>query len=308
MTRIVFAGTPEFARESLRALVDAGKRPVAVLTQPDRPAGRGKKLTPSPVKQYAETHEIPVFQPATLKNEEVRVVLKELRVEILIVAAYGLLLPQEILDIPATACVNVHASLLPRWRGAAPIQASILAGDRQTGICLMQMEAGLDTGPVYCKAAIEIGLDESAGELHDRLARLGGELLVRNIDAIADGTLSAVAQDDKESSYAPKIRTADAAIDWSRSAVELHRHIRAYNPVPGAWTVLGEERLKCWRAGTLDSMNGNAGLIVAAGDDGIDVCCGTGGLRVTQWQRPGKGRVTAPELAAQLGLVGRTLG
>ena len=234
--------------------------------------------------------------------------LRRLKADILVVSAYGLLLPQEVLDIPASACVNVHASLLPRWRGAAPIQACILAGDGQTGICLMQMEAGLDTGPLYCQTAIDIGLDETAGELHDRLARLGGELLVRNIDAIADGTLQAVAQDDEASSYAPKIRTADAEIDWSRSAIELHRHIRAYNPVPGAWTALEGERLKCWRASMLDRLDGSPGLIVAVGDDGIDVCCGEGGLRVTEWQRPGKGRVSAAEFAAQLGLVGRTLG
>ena len=211
--RVLFAGTPEFALASLRALVDHGVVPIAVLTQPDRPAGRGKRLTQSPVKQFAAEQGIDVLQPKTLRDPAVVEELAALKPDLLVVAAYGLILPQDVLDIPAMGCVNVHASLLPRWRGAAPIQAAILNGDEQTGISLMSMTAGLDCGPVYASDALPIGDDETAGELHDSLAKLGGRLLVRHFDDILDGRLEAVDQDESLAVYAPKIQKEDARID-----------------------------------------------------------------------------------------------
>jgi len=308
MTRIVFAGTPEFARESLRALVVANLRPVLVLTQPDRPAGRGRKLMPGPVKLYAQSEGLPLLQPVTLRDQSVVEALRNVQPDVLVVAAYGLLLPQSVLDIPAISCVNVHASLLPRWRGAAPIQAAILAGDQQTGISLMKMEAGLDTGPVYCMEAIDIGEQETAGELHDRLATLGGRLLADNFHAICSGRMHPVPQDDSAATYAGKISTAAAEIDWSRPAAVLARHVRAFNPTPGAWTTIGTERLKCWRAIPLEDVRGDAGQVVAAGAGGVVVACGEGGLRLEELQRSGRARVSAAEFSAQRDLVGRLLG
>jgi methionyl-tRNA formyltransferase len=304
--RIIFAGTPEFALASLQALVAAGHEPCAVLTQPDRPAGRGKQLTASPVKSFAVERNIPVLQPATLRDEEQVEALADLKPDIMIVAAYGLILPQAVLDIPRAGCLNVHASLLPRWRGAAPIQAAILAGDEQTGVCLMQMEAGLDTGPVFACKAMEIGEREDAGALHDRLAAAGGALLVKHLDAILDGDLEAQAQDDNGATYAPKIRPADARLDWEQDATELERRVRAYNPVPGAWFMAGEERTKCWEASRIDG-SAAPGTVLAAGPDGIAVACGTAALQLEQLQRPGKRRVTAAEYAAQVDLAGKLL-
>jgi methionyl-tRNA formyltransferase len=305
--KLLFAGTPDFALASLRALVDAGHVPVAVLTQPDRPAGRGKKLTASPVKKYAVDHNIPVWQPITLKDADVVAQIATLNPDIIVVAAYGLILPQAILDIPRCGCLNVHASLLPRWRGAAPIQQAILNGDTETGICLMQMEAGLDTGPVYASTATKIGDAESAGELHDRLAALGGELLVAKLPDIVAGKLNAVPQDESEATYAGKIRKQDAAMDWSLSAEEILRKIRAYNPVPGAWFELAGERIKCFKALVLDDVEGPPGVILQAGKSGIDVTCGRGALRMLEIQRPGRRKVTAGEFAAQQNLAGKRL-
>ena len=302
MSRIIFAGTPEFACESLRALVESGVRAVAVLTQPDRPAGRGKKLRESAVKQYAREQGLHLMQPASLKGADILAELEALNADLFVVAAYGLLLPQSILDVPRVACVNVHGSLLPRWRGAAPIQAAILAGDKQTGISLMQMEAGLDTGPVYATSSLEIGATETAGELHDRLATLGGKLLVQHLGDIANGILTPNAQSDDSATYAAKIRTDDARMDWSLSASELLRMVRAYNPVPGAWTTLDGERLKCWRAAVSSDEDGTPGSIVSASPEGIVVACGEGSLCLTELQRPGKTTVTAAEFERQLEL------
>jgi methionyl-tRNA formyltransferase len=245
--RIIFAGTPDFALASLEALVGAGYSPCTVLTQPDRPAGRGKRLTASPVKTFAQERGIPVLQPATLCGDEQVAALADLKPDVMIVAAYGLILPQAVLDVPRAGCLNVHASLLPRWRGAAPIQAAILAGDPQTGVCLMQMEAGLDTGPVFACEPVVIGERENAGELHDRLAAAGGELLVTHLDDILSGR-EARSQDEALATYAPKIRPADAQLDWQLDAAQLERMVRAYNPVPGAWFMAGDERTKCWQA------------------------------------------------------------
>ena len=306
--RVLFAGTPEFALASLKALTNAGIVPVAVLTQPDRPAGRGKQLTASPVKQFALERGIEVLQPATLKDAKAIAGIAALEPDILVVAAYGLILPQSVLDIPSRACVNVHASLLPRWRGAAPIQAAILAGDAETGISLMAITAGLDCGPVYVREALAIGKEETAGELHDRLAVLGGDLLVRHFDAILSGSLEAVEQDDSRATYAGKISKQDARLDWGRPADELHRQVRAYNPVPGAFFLVDDLAVKCWRAGVVAGAAGTPGDVLSADRDGLVVACGRDALRLDTLQRPGKRPVTAAEFAGSMTMTGRQLG
>jgi methionyl-tRNA formyltransferase len=305
--RIIFAGTPDFAAASLAALVESGHRPCTVLTQPDRRAGRGKRLTTSPVKQLATSNEIPVLQPETLKDADAVAEIAALEPDIMIVAAYGLILPQAVLDIPRVGCVNVHASLLPRWRGAAPVQAAILAGDRQSGVCLMRMEAGLDTGPVYARTQLDIGRRETAGELHDRLAAAGAALLIGKIDAILAGDSQAEPQQDEHATYANKFTPADAMLGWSAPANELERKVRAFNPVPGAWFMLGQDRIKCWQASHHAGADAPAGTVVAAGPDGIEVACGDGVLRLESLQRPGKRPVSAGEFASQVDLTGRRL-
>jgi methionyl-tRNA formyltransferase len=306
--KLLFAGTPDFALESLQALHAAGFVPTAVLTQPDRPAGRGKKLTESPVKQFAAAHDIPVWQPETLKDADIVAQIAEANPDLIVVAAYGLLLPQAVLDIPVRGCVNVHASLLPRWRGAAPIQAAILEGDSETGITLMQMEAGLDSGPVLASAAIDIGADETAGSLHDRLAALGGDLLVQELNAILNGSPDAVPQDDEKVTYAGKIRKQDAVIDWSCTAEQIGRKIRAYDPVPGASFELDGEVIKCWKAEAVEGGEGPVGTILSADKKGVNVACSGGALRMLEIQRPGRRRVTAAEFSNQSKLTGKRLG
>lgn len=304
---IVFAGTPDFALASLRALVNSGHMPVAVYTQPDRPAGRGKRLTASPVKEYALEQGLPVYQPKTLRDEQAAVEFEKLRPDLFVVAAYGLLLPQRILDVPTVGCVNVHASILPRWRGAAPIQASILAGDEQTGISLMAMTAGLDEGPVYVSRSINIRDDDTSGSLHDRLAVLGGELLADNVDAILGGRLDAVGQDESLATYAGKIKTEDARLDWNRPASDLARQVRAYNPVPGSFFRMGEQRIKVWQASVVANIDDDAGRVVRVENDGITVACGEDALRLEVLQRPGKGKVNARQFSDSIDLNGVTL-
>jgi methionyl-tRNA formyltransferase len=323
--RVLFAGTPEFALTSLHALIASGITPVAVLTQPDRPAGRGKRLTASPVKSLSEELGVLVLQPARLSDPAVVSEIEDLEPDLMIVVAYGLLLPQSVLDIPARGCVNVHASVLPRWRGAAPIQAAILAGDAQTGVSLMAMTVALDSGPVYASATLDIGRRESAGELHDRLADLGGQLLCRHLDAIVDGTLVPAPQDESCSTYAGKIHKQDAAMDWNRPASDLARRVLAFNPTPGAWFMLDDERIKCWEAeacegiacapGRVNSSDQDGvvdacapGRVISADQDGIVVACSDGALRLTSLQRPGKRRVAAREFAAQIDMRTRSLG
>lgn len=291
----------------LRALLDSEFVPCAVLTQPDRPAGRGKKLTASPVKKLASGHGIPVQQPATLRDGPAVATLAALEPDIMIVAAYGLILPQVVLDVPAKGCLNVHASLLPRWRGAAPIQAALLAGDEETGVCLMQMEAGLDTGPVFASERVAIGGRDTAGVLHDRLARSGGRLLTARLGAILDGSLDARPQDEALATYAAKVRPADAELDWSRPAVELERAVRAYNPVPGAWFTAGDERIKCWAARVGGAVDAPPGLVTASGAHGVVVACGADSLVMETLQRPGRRAVTAAEFSAQADLRGTRL-
>lgn len=306
--RIVFAGTPDFALASLEALLCKGHVPVAVLTQPDRPAGRGKKLRASPVKVAAADRDIPVWQPSGLRDSEVVAKLADLQPDIFVVAAYGLILPRKVLALPAHGCLNVHASLLPRWRGAAPIQHAILSGDAETGVCLMRMEAGLDTGPVYAAEATPVGPGETAGQLLDRLSLMGGELLSTRLDDILGGRITPLPQDDASASYAGKINRDDARIDWQQPAETIERQVRAYNPVPGAWFEHDGAAIKCWSAAVLAGDGGEPGTIIAAGGDGIDVACGSGVLRLLQLQRPGRGRVTAAEFARQAKLEGTRLG
>jgi methionyl-tRNA formyltransferase len=305
--RIIFAGTPEFALTSLQALVESGNTPVAVLTQPDRPAGRGRQMTASPVKQFADAAGIAVLQPETLRDDSVISELARLEPDMLIVAAYGLILPQAVLDIPSAGCLNVHASLLPRWRGAAPIQAAIKAGDAQTGVCLMAMTAGLDCGPVYVSESMTVGADETAGELHDRIAAAGGRLLIRHLADIIAGNISPQEQDESAATYAPKIRASDAVIDWQRSATELDRIVRAFNPTPGAYFLLDDERIKCSGASIAAGADATPGTVIDAGPEGITVACGDGALCMTSLQRPGKRLVSAGEFAAQLDILGRHL-
>ena len=306
--KLLFAGTPRFAQASLQALLDAGFSPLAILTQPDRKAGRGKKMTASPVKEFAVAAGLPVWQPETLRDDSIVAQIAATQPDLIVVAAYGLLLPRAVLSIPRRGCVNVHASLLPRWRGAAPIQAAIAHGDTHTGISLMQMEQGLDTGPVLASAATPIGADATAASLHDRLAKLGGELLLEHIGAILDGTAVAIPQDDALATFAGKIRKQDAALDWSLPAEQILRNIRAYDPVPGASFELDGEIVRCWKAELAAGHAGPAGTILAAGKDGVVVACATRAVRLLQIQRPGRRRITAAEFAGQGQLDGKCLG
>ncbi|MFZ2755136.1 MAG: methionyl-tRNA formyltransferase [Lysobacteraceae bacterium] len=294
--RIIFAGTPAFAVPCLRAAARHNEV-VAVYTQPDRPAGRGRALTASPVKLEALQRGIEVLQPETLKKQVSRDALRALEPNIMIVVAYGLILPQSILDIPKYGCWNVHASLLPRWRGAAPIQRAIEAGDTETGVCLMQMEKGLDTGPVLLSQSLAIGEQETGGQLHDRLSELGAQVLADGLGLLRVGIVPvARAQPDAGVTYAHKLDKHEAKLDWSQPAVTLANKVRAFNPWPVAEAGLAGDRVRIHGAVALAIVHGKApGTVLAAGRDGIDIACGDGALRIRTLQREGGKAITAAD-------------
>lgn len=310
--RIVFAGSPDFAVPALQALADSGHQLVGVLTQPDRPAGRGRQMHMSPVKCFARSRDLPLLQPESLRRDQAAVAwLRGLAPDLLVVVAYGLLLPPSVLTIPVRGCVNLHASLLPRWRGAAPIQAAVLAGDERTGVSLMQLDEGLDTGPVAAERAVSIGAEETAGELHERLARLGADLLVGMLDRLLDGTAVFTVQASSGVSHAPKISKTDAVLDWKEPAVALERRIRAFNPWPVAETRLDGRQLRCWRARAFARVPASAavaGEVLGTVGAGIDVQTGDGVLRLTQVQLAGRASLDAGVFANGYPLIGKVLG
>ena len=295
--RVVFAGTPDFSVPCLEACRASGAEVVAVYTQPDRPAGRGRKLTPSPVKQAAETAGIPVEQPESLKSAEAQAALAAYAPDLMVVVAYGLILPRKVLAIPRLGCWNVHASLLPRWRGAAPIQRAILAGDAESGVDLMQMEAGLDTGPVLLERRTPISRDDTGGSLHDRLAALGADVLAEGLARVMAGdVLASRAQPQEGVTYAHKLDKAEARLDFARPAIELERQVRAFDPWPVAEGDVAGETLRIWAARAVDGQPGAfPGSVLNMTRDGIDIACGEGALRVTALQRAGGKRITVAD-------------
>jgi methionyl-tRNA formyltransferase len=320
--RVAFAGTPDFALPAFHALVGSHHTVVGVLTQPDRPKGRGRQLAASPVKLAAQSAGIPVSQPVTLKTEADRADLAAWQPDMLVVVAYGLILPRAALDLPRLGCVNIHASLLPRWRGAAPIQRAILAGDARSGVSIMKMESGLDTGPVFLERAVVIGPRETGGSLHDRLATEGASAVLQVIDELSTNSARSAPQREDGVTYASKIDKAEGLIDWSRPAVEIDRQVRAFNPWPIAETRLDGEQLRIYSAELIDDnheaivgesdLKGSdpieTGTIVAVHSDSIVVACGRGRLALTELQRPGRRPVAARDLINTLNLAGRRLG
>ena len=291
---VAFAGTPEFAAQALDAILKAGYAVPLVLTQPDRPAGRGMKLSPSAVKQLALAHGIEVDQPEKLRTDAQRARLADCAPDVLVVAAYGLILPKAVLELPRLGCINIHASLLPRWRGAAPIHRAIEAGDAETGITIMQMDEGLDTGPMLLRRALPIAAGDTTASLHDRLAALGGDCIVEALAALQCGQLSPTPQPAEGVTYAAKIGRAEADIDWSRPALEIERAMRAFDPFPGAVSTLRDTAVKCWKAQVVAG-EGEPGRVLAVDADGIVVACGRDALRCTVLQRPGSRRLPARE-------------
>jgi methionyl-tRNA formyltransferase len=314
--RVAFAGTPGFAVPALEALC-AAHEVVGVLTQPDRPAGRGRQLTESPVKQAARARALPLAQPSTLRTADAQAALAAWAPDVLVVVAYGLLLPREVLGLPRRGCLNIHASLLPRWRGAAPIQRAILAGDAETGVTIMQMDAGLDTGPVLLTERMMISRAHTAGSLHDELSVLGARLLIEALTGLERGTLAPVEQSADGVTYAAKIDKAEAAIDWRRDALSIERQVRAFNPWPIAQTQLDGEVLRVFAAHADEAddkmmpnepKGGETGTIIGLQDDYMQVRCGSGVLAVTHVQRPGRRAMGVREFARGQALAGRRLG
>ncbi len=294
--KLLFAGTPEFAATSLDALIKAGYDIAAVYTQPDRPAGRGQKLTASAVKELALKHNLPIEQPLTLKDPIAQEKLRSYQADVMIVAAYGLILPQAVLDIPKHGCINIHASWLPRWRGAAPIQRAILAGDTQTGISIMQMDKGLDTGDMLCTQTCEITQRDTAETLLAKLSVLGGEAIIDALTDLQKNNVIRTPQNNALATYAAKLTKAEAQLDWTKSALELDRMVRGFNPWPVAFTHFGETILRIWSAQPLAMQTGAVpGTIIGLGNEGIDVVCGQGILRLLEVQWPNAKRQTVTQ-------------
>ena len=286
--KIIFAGTPDFAASALTALIDSKHEVVAVYTQPDRPAGRGRKLRTSPVKEAALKHDIPVLQPESLKDTAAQETLSAFNADVMIVAAYGLILPQAVLDIPRLGCLNIHASLLPRWRGAAPIQRAIAAGDKKSGITIMLMNAGLDTGDILQLTSCPISNKDTGGDLHDRLAEMGAKAILETLDILDSDKFSATAQDNSQATYAHKIDKSEAIINWQNSATEIERLIRAFNPWPVAFSYIKDKTLRIWQAEVLpENSSLEAGTVVRGDKNGIDISCGEGALRILKLQPSG---------------------
>ena len=307
--RIIFAGTPEFAVPSLDGLLRRDYRVCAVYTQPDRPAGRGRRVRAAAVKVRALAGGVPIMQPRTLRDPGVQAELAACRPDLMVVVAYGLILPKAVLAIPRLGCVNVHASLLPRWRGAAPIQRALLAGDAETGVTLMQMDEGLDTGPMLGQAACPIPPGASAGQLHDRLAQLGADTLLRLLPDLAAGRLAPRLQDESAATYATKLDKAEAELDWTRPAIELERRVLAFNPWPVAQTRIGEQVLRVWRArADARQSDGPPGRVVDERHDGIAVATGDGTLWLTEVQLPGRRPMAAADFVNARRITGLTLG
>lgn len=293
--KIIFAGTPDFAARALCALAASPHDVILVLTQPDRPAGRGLRPAPSPVKRLAQERGLAFSQPPALKDPQIQAELAALAPDVMVVAAYGLILPEAVLSIPRLGCLNIHASLLPRWRGAAPIQRALLAGDRETGITIMRMNAGLDTGPLLLSRATPIGEEDTAAILHDKLAALGAACILEALERLAAGTLKPKPQDEALACYAPKLRKEEAQIRWRQSAAEIERAVRAFDPFPGASTRLDGQLIKVWRARRAENLRGAPGEILGASAQGIAVACGEGGLILTELQRSGGRRLSTAQ-------------
>ena len=296
--KVIFAGTPDFAAQALRAIAAAGFEILLVLTQPDRPKGRGMQLQASPVKQAALELGLAIAQPASLRHEEAQALLRAQNADVMVVAAYGLILPQAVLDTPAHGCLNIHASLLPRWRGAAPIQRAIEAGDAETGVCIMQMDAGLDTGAVVSTHRYAIKNTDTATDVHDALADLGAQAIVADLQQLQQtGRLNASPQPQTGITYAQKLSKEEAKIDWNQPALVIERKIRAFNPVPGAWVEYQNQPLKIWRAEAV-AQSGRAGEVLAISSDGLIVACGEGALNITELQPAGSKRMPVAAFAA----------
>ena len=296
--RVIFAGTPDFAATHLQAILDDDRyQLVAIYTQPDRPAGRGKKITQSPVKKLALANDIQLEQPASLTDIKTQETIARLEADVLIVVAYGLILPQAVLDIPRLGCINVHGSILPKWRGAAPIQRAIEAGDRESGVTVMQMDVGLDTGPMLTICRCTIDGKETSASLYPKLAVLGAQALINTLEKMRSGTAVGIAQDSTQSSYADKIAKQESLIDWSASVTEIERRIRAFNPFPAAYSLVNGQRIKIWLASAVSrDYPGVPGEILSADDDGLLVKCGNGALLISTIQLAGKSKLCVAEV------------